>query len=115
MTAVDSEIALMAGPAELPRRNGELVFEAPWESRAFGLAVALAEQGVYDWEEFRQELIAEIGSWEQGPGRDGATWSYYERWLAALERLLGRRGLVGAADVERRAGELAERAAHEHG
>ena len=27
-------------PTDLPRRNGELVFEAPWESRAFGLAAA---------------------------------------------------------------------------
>ena len=28
-----------------PRANGELVFEAPWESRAFGVAVALHESG----------------------------------------------------------------------
>ena len=26
------------GPLAPPRRNGELVFEAPWETRAFGLA-----------------------------------------------------------------------------
>ncbi len=27
-------------PVDVPRRNGEPVFEAPWESRAFGLAAA---------------------------------------------------------------------------
>lgn len=32
----------MSGAAALPRRNGELVFEAPWQGRAFGLALALA-------------------------------------------------------------------------
>ena len=30
-----------SGPAAPPRDNGELVFAAPWESRAFGLALAL--------------------------------------------------------------------------
>jgi hypothetical protein len=29
------------GPATPPRDNGELVFAAPWESQAFGLALAL--------------------------------------------------------------------------
>ena len=48
------------GPEAPPRRNGELVFEAPWESRAFGMAVALCEQGLFEWEEFRRCLIAEI-------------------------------------------------------
>ena len=32
-------------PAAPPRRNGELVFEVPWESRAFGVALALCEAG----------------------------------------------------------------------
>ena len=30
-------------PSEVPRRNGELVFEAPWESRAFGMVAAYLE------------------------------------------------------------------------
>ena len=37
-----------AGPAAPPRDNGELVFAAPWESRAFGLALALNEAGLID-------------------------------------------------------------------
>ena len=32
----------------LPRENGELVFQAPWEARAFGLAVALNEKDLYE-------------------------------------------------------------------
>ena len=47
---------------DVPRSNGELVFSAPWESRAFGMAVALHEQGAYDWDAFRDRLVAEIGA-----------------------------------------------------
>ena len=42
------------GPAALPRRNGELVFQAPWESRAFGVAIALHDAGAIDYEAFRR-------------------------------------------------------------
>ena len=45
---VDDRVGQMAGPEALPRKNGELVFEAPWEGRAFGLAVALSDQRHYD-------------------------------------------------------------------
>ena len=36
----------VAGAAAPPRSNGELVFAEPWESRAFGMAVTLADAGV---------------------------------------------------------------------
>src|SRR5581483_11355715 len=55
------DVADMGGSAAMPRKNGELVFAAPWEGRAFGLAVALSDQGLYNWEEFRQSLITQIG------------------------------------------------------
>ena len=48
------------GPAAPPRSNGELVFAEPWESRAFGLALALHDGGAFEWEDFRQQLIATI-------------------------------------------------------
>lgn len=97
MPDVDQRIASMHGPAALPRRNGELVFEAPWQGRAFGIALGLHEAGAYDWEEFRQRLIQEVGSDEQG--------AYYEHWLAALERLAVERGLITAGEYERRVAE----------
>ena len=37
------EIADMSGQAALPRKNGELVFDEPWQGRVFGMAVALHE------------------------------------------------------------------------
>ena len=87
------------GATAVPRKNGELVFAAPWQGRAFGMAVALSESGAYDWEEFRQRLIAEIGAADEADDPSG----YYERWLAAFERLLIERGVVAATELDERA------------
>jgi nitrile hydratase accessory protein len=68
--------------------------------------VALHERGAVDWNDIRDRLVAEIGA---RPADDGA--HYYERWLAAFERLLADHGLVDDAEVGARAREIAE---HEH-
>jgi nitrile hydratase accessory protein len=102
-------------PASPPRSNGELVFDEPWESRAFGVTVALCERGTLGWERFRQGLIAEIGDWERADtAGDRAAWSYYRRWLASLERLLAAEGLVSEEEIARRAAQLEHADAHEH-
>ena len=100
----DHRISGMTGDEALPRRNGELVFEAPWEGRAFGLAVAMDESGVYDWADFRDRLVAETAADE----RDGEPTGYYQRWLRALERLSLDRGLVTPAELDARTAACAE-------
>jgi nitrile hydratase accessory protein len=86
------DIAEMASAA-LPRKSGELVFHDDWERRAFALAVSLAEQGLFEWSEFQQQLIAAVAEAEhsdpQHPSR-----GYYESWLVALERLLAGKRLL---------------------
>jgi len=95
-----------SGPAATPRDNGELVFGAPWESKAFGLALALTDAGLIDWEDFRQALIGEIGAWEAAHPT-GAGWSYYDCWLRSLERVANAKGLVETGAVAARAAQLA--------
>jgi len=107
-TTVDAQVAATEG---LPRQNGELVFEQPWQARAFGLAVVLCRERGLDWEVFRSRLIEEIGSWEQDPD-DG--WGYYERWLDALERLVVELDLVPAAEASNRIDRLAHQDEHAH-
>lgn len=107
------------GPAAPPRRNGELVFEAPWEGRVFGLTMALCDRGLVEWKDFRAHLIAEIGAWERAhpdlAERDAA-YHYYERWQVALERVLVERGLCPAGELDARTRELAARpVGHDHG
>jgi nitrile hydratase accessory protein len=104
----------LAGPAAPPRLNGELVFEAPWESRLFGVTLALCQEGRFEWEEFRRALIDAITDWERG-GHPPESWSYYRCWQTALERLLEARGLCAPGELEARERALAEREpGHDH-
>ena len=103
------QITDMQGEMALPRQNGELVFTTPWEARAFGLAVALQESGVYEWREFSAALATEIARAE----RAGNTSTYYERWLLSLEKLLVANNLVTSSEISDR---MASHATHDdHG
>jgi nitrile hydratase accessory protein len=66
--------------ASLPRDNGELVFEAPWQARALAIAVALTEKLGLPWDTFRHRLMEEVARQPQRP--------YYESWGAALESMV---------------------------
>jgi nitrile hydratase accessory protein len=97
------EVTGMEGAEALPRSNGELVFDAPWEGRAFGIAVNLNQQGLYPWRAFRDGLVREIGTAEAGGDSD----TYYERWLATLEKLLVDQGILTPDEIARRTEEYA--------
>ena len=106
----------MAGAEALPRSNGELVFESPWQARAFGVAVGLVQAQGLDWEAFRSRLIEEIGTWEtEHPDAPSDAYEYYERWLAALERLVLESGMVSAAELDAEIAHIAEADLHDHG
>jgi nitrile hydratase accessory protein len=83
----------MTGAAALPRRNGELTFEAPWQGRAFAMALAVTERLGVPWTEFQQRLIARIAARPDAP--------YWECWLEALERLVIEHGIASRDDLAR--------------
>jgi nitrile hydratase accessory protein len=104
----------IAGPAAPPRTNGELVFAAPWESRLFGMTLALIERGAFAWRDFQKELVAAIHAWESAAA-PSAEYHYYERWQEALERLLERTAICSHQDLESRAEAFAARPpGHDH-
>jgi len=76
----------------LPRDNGELVFEAPWQARALAIAVALVDTLGLPWDEFRHRLMAEIA---KDPQR-----LYYESWCAALESMVIELNLCTSAALD---------------
>jgi nitrile hydratase accessory protein len=115
MNRSDLEAALpVEGAAAPPRANGELIFEAPWQSRLFGVTMSLHAAGLFEWREFQASLIAEIQRWEAGAA-EGATYHYYERWQAALEDLLAAKGICPPEALAQRSSELAARPhGHDH-
>ena len=84
---------MQAARSALPRKNGEMVFHNDWERRVFAIAVNLAEQGIFDWSEFQQQLIRAIAEVEQDdppkPSR-----GYYESWLVAVEAVLAEKNFM---------------------
>ena len=106
------EMVAAGAEAAPPRSNGELVFAAPWESRAFGVAIALHDAGAIDYEVFRSRLIAQLARDPEARVESGA--DYYERWLDALEQVLDEHGIVSAGELDDRAAEIAHAWDHDH-
>ena len=106
----DQRIEDLGDDLAVPRKNGELVFEAPWEGRVFGMAVALSDDQCYTWDAFRDRLVAEIAAAEEHKDDSG----YYERWLASFERLLLDTGVLNAAELDARTAEFATGVYDEH-
>jgi nitrile hydratase accessory protein len=99
----EERIETLDGSIAVPRKNGELVFAAPWEGRAFGMAVGLNDAAAYQWDDFRAALIAEIAAAERHGDQSG----YYEHWLAAFERLVIAKGLIAPGELATRTEEYA--------
>lgn len=83
--------------------GAEPFFHAPWQARAFALAVSLNEAGVFEWTDWARALGARLGGAPVLP--DAATpeahaAQYYTAWLATLEEMLARNGLTSAAAVD---------------
>ena len=79
--------AALRGPTALPRDNGELVFEEPWQGRALGLGVAVIDRYGIPRAEFRDHLAAAIASRQPRSGESIAT-AYYACWLDAVDAVL---------------------------
>ena len=82
----------LAGAAPLPRDNGELVFEEPWQGRVLGMGVVALERTGASWADFRPHLVAAIERRPHDPSESAAT-AYYAAFAEALESFLGERGL----------------------
>jgi nitrile hydratase subunit beta len=80
-----------SGPV-VPEPN-EPVFHAPWERRAFALTLAMAMPGGWniDMSRFARE---------DRPPADYLGMSYYQIWLAGLERLMLERDLVASDEID---------------
>lgn len=91
------DIAEMQTQSALPRKSGEMVFHNNWERRAFAIAVSLAEQGVFEWSEFQQQLIRAIAVAEQDDPQNPSR-GYYESWLVAMEAILEEKRLLADPD-----------------
>jgi nitrile hydratase accessory protein len=95
VTAIDpaaSQEAARSVPG-LPCDAEGPVFREPWEAQAFAMTVALHRRGLFRWDEWAAMLGEEIKA-AQRAGDPDAGDTYYCHWLAALERMLARKGVA---------------------
>jgi nitrile hydratase accessory protein len=86
----------------LARRDGEPVFDEPWQAQALAAAYALAESGLFSRQAWSEALGAELRRAEEAGTPDTAE-TYYQAVVAALERLVTESGAASAeALAERR-------------
>lgn len=90
--SLPDEVAFMAGESALPRDNGELVFDEPWQARSLAMALAVVRQTGLPWDAFRSRLIDAVGA---APARP-----YFESWAVALESLAVSLDLVTSDDLD---------------
>lgn len=87
---------------EGPRRPDEPAFEAPWQARAFAIALLLTDRegGDIPWTDFQGRLVQAIE--RDGEAVEAAEDVYYSQWLRALERLLVDEGMVDPDELDER-------------
>ena len=109
--AQPADLSLLKG---LPVEDDSPVFREPWEARAFGMALALHERGLFTWDEWAQTLAAQIRA-AQALGDPDLGNTYYRHWLAAIEALVSAKGASSPEELGRYQqawGRAADRAAH---
>lgn len=80
---------------------GEPVFAEPWMAQAFAMTVKLHEQGLFTWSEWAATLSNEIKK-AQAAGDPDLGDTYFQHWLAALERLVAEKGASSQAELAER-------------
>jgi nitrile hydratase accessory protein len=76
------------------------IFREPWEAKAFAVALALHERGVFSWPEWTSILAKEIER-AQAAGDPDFGDTYYRHWLRALERIVTAKGIATSETLNR--------------
>lgn len=87
------DVGGMHGFGPIRPDHNEPVFHAVWEGRVFAIDRALSAFGRWNIDAWRHHI-------ETLPPADYLKFSYYERWLAAIEKRVVQYGFVSAEELE---------------
>lgn len=82
-----NDVGGMHGFGAIDTHDDGIPFHNEWEARVLGISRLLVAAGIYNLDEFRDAL-------ERMRPTAYLNASYYERWLAGIERILTERGLL---------------------
>lgn len=83
-------------------------FDAPWQARAFGVAVALCEREGFDLTTFQTRFAERIDDLDPERMQEDVETRYYEQWLDCLEVVLLEAGVLEEAELRRRTEEFTD-------
>ncbi len=83
------------GFGKLEREKNEPIFHSDWERRVFGMMMTGMARGLCNLDQARHAIE------RMDPARYLAT-SYYEHWLAGIERVLLEKGIVQPGEIDAR-------------
>ena len=93
----------MSAPDEplgpLKRKDGDPVFDEPWQAQALAMADSLVQEGTLSVSDWAATLGAEIRSATNAGAPDNAQ-TYYLAVLTALEKLLDKAGAASRHEVQ---------------
>ena len=98
----------------IPNDGEAPVFGEPWQAEAFAIALSLHQEGVFTWTEWAETLGHEIQKARAGGDPDDGS-TYYNHWMATLERLVDEKGLTTSETLDTYSkawGQAAERTPH---
>lgn len=95
----------------LARDDESPVFAEAWQAQAFAMTVELSRRGRFTWAEWTAALAAEIAA-VKARGEPDLGDTYYHHWLAALEKLVAAKNLLGASELASRKAAWKHAAAH---
>lgn len=81
------------GDGPIPDKDDNVVFHTQWESRALATTLAIGSLGLWN-------IDASRHSRERLLPREYASFSYYEKWLAAATNMLVEHGALTVADLD---------------
>jgi nitrile hydratase accessory protein len=98
LKAPEATAAALAALPIVPQEDGEPVFAEPWQAQVFAMALALHRGGLFTWKEWADRLAVEIQA-AQASGDPDLGDTYYDHWLATLEKLVVERGILSTSGL----------------
>lgn len=80
------------GDGDIPGKEDDAIFHAPWHKSAMGLTLASGALGAWSIDVSRRAR-------EQLSPQDYSSFSYYEKWMAGLANLLVERNVVSVEEM----------------
>jgi nitrile hydratase accessory protein len=97
---MDAAARATSAVPSIPRDDEGPVFRAPWEAQAFAMALTLHDRGLFTWTEWAATLADQIKR-AQAAGDPDTGETYYQHWLATLERLVAEKGVTTVDTLHR--------------